>query len=157
MIRNVVVLVLLFGVKTAFAQHVADSFQHADSLGYSMQVLDKQYKSAVGAGDVVFKGDDEKRLITAYTTMLYDLDKYLNQNSFRWNNRVRIFNRVYFEPDGSISYYLVNLKPSGLDEEKQKAFLSLLNNFIQHYKINITANSKFAQCSPVIYEDVIKS
>jgi hypothetical protein len=157
MIRNILILILVLGVKTSLAQHVADSFQHADSLGYSMQVLDKQYKSAVGAGDVVFKGDDEKRLIAAYTTMLFDLDKYLNQNNFRWNSQVRIFNRVYFEPDGSISYYLVNLKPTGLDGEKQKAFLSLLNNFIQHYKINITANSKFAQCSPVIYEDVIKS
>jgi len=156
MIRYVFGLVLLFAVKGTFAQHVADSFQHAESAGYSMQVLDKQYKSAVGAGDVVFKGD-EKLLISAYTAMLYDLNKYLNQNNFRWNSQVRIFNRVYFETDGSISYYLVNLKPTGLDEEKQKAFLSLLSSFIQHYKINITANSKFAQCSPVIYEDVIKS
>ncbi|OKS89270.1 hypothetical protein RG47T_4754 [Mucilaginibacter polytrichastri] len=148
---------LLITGQIAFAQHIADSFQHAESNGYSMQALDKVYKSAVGAGDVVFKGDDEKRLITAYTTMLQDLNKYLNENNFRWNSPVRIFNRVYFEPDGSISYYLVNLKPTGLDEEKQKACINLLSKFIQRYKIKITASSKFAQCSPVIYEDVIKS
>lgn len=157
MLKKNLVLMLIFCAKIACAQHVADTFQHAESSGHSMQELDKQYKSAVGTGDVVFKGDDEKRLVTAYTTMLYDLNKYLNQNNFRWNSQVRIFNRVYFEPDGSISYYLVNLKPTGLDEEKQKAFLTLLSNFIQHYKIKITANARFAQCSPVVYEDAIKS
>lgn len=157
MLKNVLILLLLISAKSACAQHVADTFQHAESSGYSMQELDKQYKSAIGTGNVVFKGDDEKRLITAYTDMLFDLNRYLNQNNFRWNSKVRIFNRVYFEPDGSISYYLVNLKPAGLDEEKQKAFVSLLSNFIQHYKIKITANTRFAQCSPVIYEDAIKS
>jgi len=157
MLRNALFLLLIFFVKSVFAQHVADTFQHAETSGYSMQQLDKQYKSAIGAGDVVFKGDDEARLITAYTTMLYDLNKYLNQNNFRWNSKVRIFNRIYFEPDGSISYYLVNLEPTGLDVEKQKAFVDLLSKFIQYYKIKITANTRFAQCSPVVYEDAIKS
>ena len=157
MLKKILVILLLFYAKSVAAQHVADTFQHAETSGYSMQQLDKQYKSAIGAGDVVFKGDDEKRLIIAYTTMLHDLNKYLNQNNFRWNSQVRIFNRIYFEPDGSISYYLVNLKPTGLDDEKQKAFVTLLSNFIQHYKIKITANARFAQCSPVVYEDAIKS
>jgi hypothetical protein len=157
MLKNALILLLLFYAKIACAQHVADTFQHAEASGYSMQQLDKQYKSAIGTGDVVFKGDDERHLIIAYTTMLHDLNKYLNENNFRWNSQVRIFNRIYFEPDGSISYYLVNLKPTGLDEEKQKAFVNLLSNFIQHYKIKITANTRFAQCSPVVYEDAIKS
>jgi hypothetical protein len=157
MLKNALILLLLFCTKSVCAQHVADTFQHAEASGYSMQELDKKYKSAIGAGDVVFKGDDEQRLITAYTTMLHDLNKYLNENNFRWDSKVRIFNRIYFEPDGSISYYLVNLKSTGLDEEKQKAFVNLLSNFIQHYKIKITANTRFAQCSPVIYEDAIKS
>ncbi len=157
MLRSTLILLLLICAKSTCAQHVADTFQHAETSGYSMQELDKKYKSAIGAGDVVFKGDDEQRLITAYTTMLHDLNKYLNENNFRWDSKVRIFNRIYFEPDGSISYYLVNLKPTGLDEEKQKAFVNLLSNFIQHYKIKITANTRFAQCSPVVYEDAIKS
>ena len=157
MLKNALILLMLFCVKNVYAQRVADTFQHAESAGYSMQELDKKYKSAIGAGDVVFKGDDEQRLITAYTTMLHDLNKYLNENNFRWDSRVRIFNRIYFEPDGSISYYLVNLQPTGLTVEKQKAFVSLLSNFIQHYKIKITANTRFAQCSPVVYEDAIKS
>lgn len=157
MLKNALILLLLFCVKNVYAQHVADTFQHAEGAGYSMQELDKKYKSAIGAGDVVFKGDDEQRLITAYTSMLHDLNKYLNENNFRWDSRVRIFNRIYFEPDGSISYYLVNLQPTGLTVQKQKAFINLLSSFIQHYKIKITANTRFAQCSPVVYEDAIKS
>lgn len=150
-------LIFIFCFKISGAQHIADSFQNAEIKGYSMQYLDKKYPSAIGAGNVVFKGDDEKRLIEAYGQMMHDLGKYLNDNGYMWNGKTRIFNRIYFEPDGSISYYLVNLVPTGLDEVKQKAFLALLNKFVQTYKIKITANSRFAQCSPVVYDDIIKT
>jgi Na+/phosphate symporter len=150
-------MVMLLFVKTAFAQHIADSFQNAEAKGYSMQALDKQYPSAIGSGNVVFKGDNEKHLITAYTTMIQDLNSYLNKNDFKWGSKVHIFNRIYFEPDGSISYYLVNLAPTGLTEAKQARFLTLLNAFIQDYKIDITAKTRFAQCSPVVYQDVNES
>lgn len=147
-------MVMLLFVKTAFAQHIADSFQNAEAKGYSMQALDKKYPSAIGSGNVVFKGDNEKLLISAYTALIQDLNRYLNKNGFKWNAKVRIFNRIYFEPDGSISYYLVNLAPTGLDASKQARFLTLLNAFIQDHKINITAKTRFAQCSPVLYQDV---
>ncbi|SDE19942.1 hypothetical protein SAMN05216464_104313 [Mucilaginibacter pineti] len=147
-------MVMLLFVKTVFAQHIADSFQNAEAKGYSMQALDKQYPSAIGSGNVVFKGDNEKHLITAYTAMIQDLNGYLNKNDFKWGGKVHIFNRIYFEPDGSISYYLVNLAPTGLNEERQARFLALVSAFIQDYKINITAKTGFAQCSPITYQDI---
>ncbi|WDF56085.1 hypothetical protein [Mucilaginibacter sp. KACC 22063] len=155
--KKLLIIVFALGIKYAQAQHIADTFQQAEAKGYSMQSLDKKYPGAIGAGEVVFKGDDEKRLIAAYSNMMQDLSTYLNKNDFYWDKPVRIFNRVYFEPDGSISYYLVNLAPVGLQEVKQQRFLSLLNSFIQNYKINITAKSRFAQCSPVIYSNINKN
>lgn len=35
--------------------------------------------------------------------------------------------------------------------EKRKEFKRLLNLFIKNYSIQITANTKFAQCSPTTY------
>jgi hypothetical protein len=86
--------------------------------------------------------------------MLYDLNSYLNKNNFTWDKPTRIFNRIYFQPDGSINYYLVNLALPGTDTRKAKQFIPLLNQFVQTYKIKITAKTKFAQCSPVVYQDV---
>jgi hypothetical protein len=44
------------------------------------------------------------------------------------------------------------VKPEDLiSKENQERFEILLNQFIQDYKIPLTANTKFAQCSPVIY------
>lgn len=159
MYKNIwILLLILWGKATVAQQHIADSFQHAEKQGYSMQELDKRYPSAIGGDNAIFKAAEEVKFINAYTQMLGDLAKYLNKNGFWWgNSRTRIFNRIYFEPDGSISYYLVNLEPAGMEKVKQNAFLFLLNNFIQHYKIKIKANSRFAQCSPVLYQDVLKS
>ncbi|WP_345949510.1 hypothetical protein ABDD95_21945 [Mucilaginibacter sp. PAMB04274] len=147
-----VLLLLSFG---CHAQHVADTFQNAEQQGYSMMKLDKAYGSALDADSTkaVFKGQKTGEFIKAYTQMLNNLQVYLNQHGFIWDKPTRIFNRIYFEPDGSISYYLVNLKTTSLNEEKQKQFVALLKDFIQNYKINITGNTRFAQCSPVLYQN----
>lgn len=153
--KALLLLLMIAFTLPVWAQHVADTFQSAETKGYSMLQLDKQYPSAIGAGEVVFKGDDQQKLTVAYGKLIQDLAKYLNQNNFYWKTPVRIFNRIYFEPDGSISYYLVNLAPTDLDEARQQQFLTLLNKFVQNYKINITAKSRFAQCSPVLYSNIL--
>lgn len=158
MYKSIWVIALLIIVKSASAQHIADSFQHAETQGYSMQELDKQYPSAIGGDNAVFKAEQEPKFIQAYTNMLTDLAKYLNKNGFWWGDNVhaKIFNRIYFERDGSISYYLVNLEPLNMEKVRQNAFIFLLNNFIQNYKLKMKANGRFAQCSPVLYQDVLK-
>jgi hypothetical protein len=151
----IVAILLIITVSKVSAQHIANTFQVAAQAGYSMQQLDAVYPSAVSSGDkAVFKGAAQDKFITAYTYMLNGLALYLNKNKFYWGMPTRIFNRVYFAADGSINYYLVNLEKSGLDENRQKQFLSLLNTFIKTNKINITAGTRFAQCSPVIYKDI---
>jgi len=148
--------ILLSFALNASAQHVASTFQAAEGSVYAMQKLDAVYPSAVSSDTIkeVFKGAQQAKFITAYTSMLNELAIYLHKNNFLWGAPTRIFNRVYFAADGSINYYLVNLAGTGLDDTKQKRLLDLLNTFITTNKINITANTRFAQCSPVIYKDI---
>jgi len=138
------------------AQRVANTFQAVENTVVSMQKLDAVYPPAIAAdtAKAVFKGPQQDKFIMAYSAMLNNLAIYLNQNNFMWEKPTRIFNRIYYAADGSIDYYLVNLLGSGLSDEKQKQFLALLNNFIKTNKINISANTRFAQCSPVIYKNV---
>jgi hypothetical protein len=154
--KNIITILLIFTALSAKAQHVASTFQQAESTNHSMQKLDEIYPSALHSDSTkaVFKGAAQAQFINAYKTMLYDLNTYLNENNFTWGKPTRIFNRIYFKPDGSIDYYLVNLALPGTDTSKAKQFIPLLSQFVKTYKIKITAKTKFAQCSPVMYQDV---
>jgi hypothetical protein len=149
-----VCLMLIISV-SGYAQHIADTFQHAEKSGYAMSALDGQYASALNSDSTkaVFKGKRSEAFIQAYTAMLNDLSKYLNQHKFSWQKPTRIFNRIYFEANGSISYYLVNLQNTGLNAGQAAQFIKLLNQFVKNYKIKIKADSRFAQCSPVVYQN----
>jgi hypothetical protein len=153
--RNIFLALLMFCSLSVFAQPRAITFQDAEKEGLTVQKLDKLYGNAVDTDSTkaVFKGTDSKTFYNAYVTLLTDMSAYMQQNGFQWGKPTRMFHRIYFEPDGTIDYYLLNIKPAGLTEEKEKQFMTLLNGFIKDYKIKITANKKFAQCSPAIYQD----
>ncbi len=41
-----------------------------------------------------------------------------------------------------------------LHKEKEKRFKKLVEEFIETYKFELPSKQKFAQCSPVVYQDV---
>lgn len=156
-------LILFFTFLTVLVngQHFALTFQEAEkqSIGYAH--LDSIYKSAVHADTAlaVFKTEKEQdEMGKAYVRLLKDFGKFLSKNKFEWDRVSKCFNRIYFNTDGSIDYFLYdflykNVKPEDqLSQDKQMEFNRLLNLFIQDYKISLTAETKFAQCSPVTYQ-----
>jgi hypothetical protein len=154
---------LLFTVVLCLAAHIFGqgiglSFREAEQKGISTKNLDSINEAAFDedTSKGVFKTDEEQEdLQNAYTKLLQDFGKFLYTNNFYWAKPTRCFNRIYFNSDGTIDYFLYNFlgkteedKPS---EEKQKEFQKLLNQFIADYKFSLTAKVKFAQCSPTTY------
>ena len=151
-------IILLILCLNIFGQHVGMTFKEAESQGIDIKKLDSIYMSAVNVADSskgVFKTEKEQDAMgEAWISFLKDFGKFLHSNNFKWEKPTRCFNRVYFNSDGTIDYFLFNFtvkneyKPS---EEIQIKFQELLNKFIQDHKISIVANSKFAQCGPTTY------
>ncbi|KXK39069.1 MAG: hypothetical protein UZ09_BCD002001108 [Bacteroidetes bacterium OLB9] len=148
---------LLWICFTACGQHLGLTFQEAEKQGISIKHLDSLYQSAVHTDTsmAVFKTDKEQETMhQEYIKLLQDFGKFLSTNNFVWDKPTRCFNRIYFNTDGTIDYFLFNFlgktedKP---DEEKQKEFQRLLNLFIKDYKFSLTSKAKFAQCSPTTY------
>ncbi len=140
-----------------FGQHIGLSFQEAKKQGIEIDLLDSIYQSAVhiNTSMAVFKTDIEQETMhKEYIKLLQAFGKFLSANNFIWKKPTKCFNRIYFNSDGSIDYFLYNFlgetedKP---DEEMQKEFQRLLNLFIKDYKFPLTAKTKFAQCSPTTY------
>jgi len=126
-----------------------------------MPHLDSLYKSAVHSDTslAVFKTDlEQKALIQAYYKLLQDFSKFLSEGNFTWDKQTKVFNKVYFNTDGSIDFFLYNFMymnvktDDQLSAEKQNEFNRLLNLFILDYKIPMTAKTKFSQCGPSLYK-----
>ncbi len=159
--KNLLLSFIVFGIcLQSFGQHIAVTFQDAAKQGIIMQDLDKIYKSAihVDTSQAVFKTPEEQEAMgEAYIKLLQDFGKYLAANNFQWEKPTNCFNKIYFNTDGTIDYFLYNFKTSGtktedqLSQDKQLEFNRLLNLFIQDYKIPLTSTTKFAQCSPSTY------
>ena len=150
-------LFLCLTVQT-FGQQLGLDFRETDQHGVSVKHLDSIYKSAVHVDTslAVFKTEKEQEMMyNAYVQLLQEFGKTLTANDFRWDKPTRCFNRIYFNKNGTIDYFLFNFigktaedKPS---EEKQIEFQKLLNIFIAGYRFPLTSKVKFAQCSPTTY------
>ena len=138
-----------------FAQKVI-TFQNAIESGIRIEALDSMYKPALSGGSdslqAVFYGK-HKEFQTQYIAMLKAVGKHLKANNFSWGKNTRCFNRIYFNAQGTIDYFLFNFKKGELTLEKELEFEKLLSTFIENYKFPLPAQSRFAQCSPVTYSD----
>ena len=154
---SLIFAILLTSWFQTYGQGLGLTFQEAHIQGITIKHLDSLYKSALHSDSslAVFKTQKEQEAMTqAYVEMLQDFGKFLNKNNFSWDKPTKCFNRIYFNSDGTIDYFLFNFlgnkeeKPS---KEKEIEFQELLNFFISDYKFSLTADTKFSQCSPTTY------
>ena len=149
------IIVCLVFVINSYAQTVI-TFQDAAKQGISYQHLDSLYKSAVHTDPklAVFKTKEEQqKLQTAYINFIQSLAAYLKTNHFKWEKQVHCFNRIYFAPNGKVDYFLYNFPIGEISDSKEKEFTRLLSVFVKNNKFGLTANERFAQCSPIKYAD----
>ena len=126
-----------------------------DSTDSIMNVLDSIYTSAMHADTAlaVFKSDsDQQKMFEAYSMFLQDFGSYLTKNNFKWEKEVHCWNRFYFNKDGAVEHYMYHFN-TPLEKTKEDNYKALFAKYIQNHKIGITANRKFAQCSPVTFMD----
>ncbi len=154
---NLIITILLTACLQTFGQHLGLTFQNAEKQGISIKHLDSIYTSAVHTDTslAVFKTEKEQEALQqAYFNLLQDFANFLSENNFKWEKPTRCFNRIYFNSDGTIDYFLFNFLGKTEDkpaENIEKEFQRLLNVFISDYKFSLTAKTKFAQCSPTTY------
>lgn len=144
-------LLLIQNVSAQLALSVDD----AEEQGINVETLDSIYLAGIGADTVLtaFKGQ-ENDYIKAYYALIHELGTYLNNNNFRWGGATRCFNRIYFQANGSIDYYLYRFDDP-LSEQREEEFRRLLGAFIEGYQFSLQSSQNFSQCSPVNYRDIL--
>lgn len=151
-------IVCLFSIgfllaNTVSAQRII-KFEDAEKFGIGNKRLDSIYKSAIHADAnlAVFKtAAEQQNLRLAYNKFIQNLGNFLKENNFKWDNPTRCFNRIYMNADGTVEYFLYHFTANNVPDQQEKQFNKLLNLFVKDHKFGITANERFAQCSPIVY------
>ena len=115
----------------------------------------KNYKIAVSLSNknAVFYGMSDS-VISSFQGMLHDMLDYLDQQNFKWNDTLLMFNKVYFDKSGKIDYYTYRiLSKKGITPEQEKNFRGLLTTFIQTYRFPMKGNANFSQVSEAVFMD----
>ena len=127
-------------------------FNQTKEHGIDAAELDSTYRSGIHAdtSKAVFKTNQDE-YIAAYQQLLQDFGKFLNDNGFVWEKPAHGFNRIYFDRNGHIDYFLYSFRTNQVTPEQEEEFGRLLQRFISNYTFALTAEEGFAQCSPVTY------
>lgn len=144
---------VLFGFFTTSYSQIVISFNDASKYDIEIKQLDSVYQSGIHTDTTlaVFK-DDVEEYIGAYQNFIKGLGKFLQENDFSWENKTRCFNRIYFNPDGEVDYYIYQFPPNVMKGEKEVEFQKLVKKYIQQTKFGLKSDIPFAQCSPVTYQ-----
>jgi hypothetical protein len=149
--KSVLLTFAVFISSSAFCQK-AMTIKKASDEGTTIEQLDGIYKSGIHSYDSLAVFNDNFEAFTeAYYQLLRDFGKFLSSNNFTWETTTRCWNRIYFNKDGKVDYFLYQFNTE-ISEEMKVRFDELLNEFIKDYQFPMSADVPFSQCSPVNYK-----
>src|SRR5437870_4739149 len=93
----------------------------------SQHSLDSIYQSGFHTDTslAVFKSKaDQKKLYDAYMAFLQDFGKFLKANQFVWKQETKLWNRIYFDKEGRVEYYVYDFK-TDIDPKMEKRYKNI--------------------------------
>jgi len=155
--RYILILLLLsFSSKAQIHDRLyVETIVIAATEGISIKQLDSSFISAVhvDSSKAVFKSNESADSMRhAYSRFLGNFGAYLRMNGFKWGQPTRCWNKIYFQADGTVRYYLFDFKTE-IGAERLKRYKELFKAYASINKIGISASVNFAHCSSVTYQD----
>lgn len=118
--------------------------------------LDSIYSSAVHADSTkaFFKsGAAQEAWMGRWQEMLYELGDSLHSYGLRWDGKVRVFIRTYFNAAGRIDYFLYSIKEAGPGYPGAKmrdSMRTVFRHFAATYALDSPIGATVVQCGPII-------
>ena len=145
---NKLILFLLLSLFVCpFYGQTALSFDEAEKQGIRTKSLDSIYSDAMGneRGTPVFEDSDE--VSKAWYQLIQDISSFLLKREEMRQVNIKIFQRVYFNKDGKVDYYLYKITNlEELTNEQVQQIADLLNEFVKDYQFSLSADKDFVQC-----------
>lgn len=147
----------IFFTISAYGQENVLSFSQADEQHISIETIDNQYPDAIHANpEQALFSTNQAEFIQEYQNFIQELAQHLNEYGFFWEEPTRIFNRIYFSKEGTVDYFFYNEEHAGFTDSQMEEFNKIVADFITNHSLNIESESTYAQCSPVVYANVVE-
>lgn len=139
-----------------YAQEKVFNVQELPQYGLSMQHLDSIYKNGLPVSDTIHPIFTQNYFDTVVEKLRLDLLQklggYFLENNLKWEPSVKCWNRMYFNTDGNIDYFVYHFI-TPITSTKEAEFKRLLNSFLTDYRITVITSQKFSVCGGVVWTD----
>ncbi len=85
--------------------------------------------------------------------MLYDLSDSLQSQGIKWDSKVRIFTRTYFNGTGGIDYFLYSIKEARTGypgPSMRDSMRTVFRRFASAYRLDSVIGAPIVQCGPMV-------
>ncbi|OZV68175.1 hypothetical protein [Winogradskyella aurantia] len=97
---------------------------------------------------------ERKSVINSWSNFHKNVTRFLKEEKFDWevaDSTISIYNRIYFDKNGNINYYVFNINNPSITEEKKAEFENVLLKFSKDVQLDLQRNQAFSQCGKTTY------
>ncbi|MDY2586817.1 hypothetical protein [Winogradskyella aquimaris] len=98
--------------------------------------------------------NESKRVIESWSNFHKKIISFLKEEDFSWevpDSTISIYNRIYFDKNGRVNYYVFNINNPSISELKKEEFKNTLSKFSKEVHIELRRDEEFAQCGKTKY------
>jgi hypothetical protein len=102
--------------------------------------------------------DSIKSVYASWTKLHQDLNIFLKKKNFDWgieDEKIKLFNKIYFTENGQIKIYAYNIF-NEVTEEKARMYGELVKEFSKGIRISVERDFDFAQCGKIVFPNLKK-
>lgn len=95
-----------------------------------------------------------KIVIKSWGNFHQKVTKFMKEEDFTWSvedSTISIVNKVYFNKNGTIDYFVFKVMNPSISDSKKREFESVLQKFSGSITMDLTRDSKYAQCGKTRY------
>lgn len=166
--KSIFVLVLFLGANLSVAQNNSDinctagedligvyNFNEKEKWSHFIELnLDETHPNLL---DPRNSKSDNALVMRSWRDLHKRIVKYLRDHNFSWDieeNTIKIFQKIYFSPDGKIENYAFKVITPNVPVEKTNQYSMLMEGFIKENGIDFQRSGHFAQCGKTQYSVV---
>lgn len=95
-----------------------------------------------------------KIVVESWSEFHKKVSQFIKEENFKWevpDSTITIFNRIYFDKNGTIDYYTFKIKNPSVSSEKQAEYEKVLQKFSKEVKLDLKRSEQYAQCGKTKY------
>ena len=97
---------------------------------------------------------ERESVINSWSNFHKKVSKFLLEEKFDWevpDSTISIYNRIYFDKNGNINYYVFNINNPSISEGKKAEFETVLAKFSKSVQLELQRDQAFSQCGKTKY------